>query len=140
MSATTEINKTTVGRMFDEVVNLRKLDVVDELFDPDFQTLTPVGTMDLDGFRGFVAAWQAGFSDLVCDVDDLVAEGDRVAWRVRARGTHTGEFMGIPATGRSVDFDSLNIGEFRDGRAYRHQVIMDMATMMAQLGAGPAAP
>jgi predicted ester cyclase len=42
--------------------------------------------------------------------------------------------MGIPATGRRVDFDSLNIGDFRDGRAYRHKVVMDLPALLAQLG------
>jgi predicted ester cyclase len=65
---------------------------------------------------------------------DLIAEGDRVAWSVRATGTHRGDFMGIPATGRRVHFDSLNIGDFRDGRAYRHKVVMDLPALLAQLG------
>jgi predicted ester cyclase len=69
-----------------------------------------------------------------CQVYDLIAEGDRVAWSVRATGTHRGDFMGIPATGRRVHFDSLNIGDFRDGRAYRHKVVMDLPALLAQLG------
>ncbi|HET7488713.1 MAG TPA: ester cyclase [Acidimicrobiales bacterium] len=134
-------NKATVQRMFDEIVNLGKLDLVDELFDPDFRTVTPQGTMDREGFKAYVAAWRAGFADVHCEVDDLIAEGDRVAWSVRATGTHTGEFLGIAPTGRSVDFDSLNIGTFREGRAWRHTVMMDLARMMQQLGVGggPAA-
>jgi predicted ester cyclase len=130
-------NKETVQRMFDEVINLGKIELVDELFDPDFQSETPQGTLDREGFKGYVAGWRAGFPDIHCAVGDLVAEGDRVAWSVRASGTHTGEFMGIPPTGRTVDFDSLNIGEFRDGRGYRHRVMMDIPKMMTQLGMTP---
>ncbi len=62
-----------------------------------------------------------------------------MAWTVRASGTHTGEFMGIPPTGNTVDFDSLNMGEFRNGRAYRHTVMMDIPKMMEQLGVAPGA-
>ena len=80
--------------------------------------------------------WRAGFPDLHGEVDDVVVEGDKVAWSVRARGTHTGEFMGIPPTGNTVDFDSLNIAELRDGRLWRHRVMMDIPTMMEQLGVG----
>ena len=130
-------NKDAVRRMFDEVVNLGKLDLIDELFDPDFQSVTPQGTLDREAFKGYVAGWRAGFPDIRCEVGDLIAEGDRVAWSVTARGTHSGEFMGIPPTGRTVDFDSLNIGQFRDGRGYRHKVLMDIPGMMAQLGLAP---
>jgi steroid delta-isomerase-like uncharacterized protein len=127
-------NKDTIRRMFDEIINLGKIDVVDELFAEDFQTVTPQGTFDREGFKGYVMAWRDGFPDIHCDVDDLIEEGDRIAWSVRARGTHTGEFNGIPATGRSVDFESLNIGEFRDGRAIRHTVLMNDIAMLTQLG------
>lgn len=127
-------NKDTIRRMFDEVVNHGKIEVVDELFAEDFQTKTPQGTLDREGFKGYVLAWRTGFPDIVCDVDDLIEEGDRIAWSVRARGTHTGDFNGIPATGRTVDFDSLNIGEFRNGRAVKHTVLMNDIAMLTQLG------
>jgi predicted ester cyclase len=130
-------NRTVVQRMFDEVVNAGNLDAIDELFDEDFQSRTPQGDLDRSGFRDYVAGWRAGFPDVKCEVLDVVAEGDRLAWRIRSTGTHTGDFMGIPATGRSIDFDSLNIATFRDGRGYRHQMIMDTGQVMAQLGLGP---
>jgi steroid delta-isomerase-like uncharacterized protein len=132
-------NKAIVGRMFDEVINEGRLELLDELFDPGFVSSTQQGDMDLDGFRQFVVGWRSAFPDIHCEVGDLIAEGDRVAWSVRARGMHQGEFLGIPATGRAVDFDSLNVGEFRDGRAYRHKVLMDLPVMLEQLGvAAPA--
>lgn len=129
-------NKDTIRRMFDEVINQGRIEAVDELFDPEFVTITPQGPLDREGFKGFVQMWRAGFGDVHCEVYDLVAEGDRVAWAVRATGTHTGEFMGIPPTGHKVDFDSLNIAEMRGGRGYRHRVLMDSATLLAQLGVG----
>jgi predicted ester cyclase len=131
-------NKAVVRRMFDEIINEGRLDLIDELFDPDFTSETPMGTLDRAGFAEFTRGWRAGFDDLRCEVSDLLAEGDRVSWTVRAVGTHTGEFVGIPATGRHVDFLSLNVAELRDGRAYRHRVLMDMGTMMEQLGVAPA--
>ena len=129
-------NKDTVRRMFDEIINHGKVEVVDELFDADFQSVTPMGTLDREGFKEYVRMWRAGFADVHCEVEDLTAEADRVAWSVRATGTHTGEFMGIPPTGNTVDFDSLNIAEFREGRGYRHRVMMDLGKMMQQLGVG----
>ena len=130
-------NKAVVQRMFTEIINKGDVDLVDELFDPDFTSETPQGTLDREGFKQYVLGWRAGFPDVHCEVGDLVEEGDVVAWAIRAKGTHTGEFLGIPATGRTIDFDSLNIGRFRDGRGLQHKVVMDTAAMMAQLGLIP---
>lgn len=130
-------NQDLIRRMFDEVINKGNVDLIDELFDPEFTSVTPQGTLDRDAFRQYVLDWRAGFPDIQCDVSDFVEEGDKVAWKVRARGTHTGAFMGIPATGRSSDFDSLNIGTVRNGRALDHIVVMDTMTLMTQLGLVP---
>lgn len=127
-------NEATVRRIFAEVINEGRIDLVDELFDADFQTVTPQGRLDRDGFKEYTRTWRAGFPDVWCEVDEVVSEGDRIAWSIRATGTHTGDFMGIPATGNTVDFNSLNIAELRGGRLYRHRVMMDLTKMMAQLG------
>jgi predicted ester cyclase len=133
----TSNNAAVVTRMFEEIINQGKVDLVDELFDPDFSTQTPQGTFDRDGFKQYVLGWRAGFPDIVCHVDDIIENGDHVAWSIRAVGTHSAEFMGIPATGKQVDFDSLNIAEFRNGRGYRHKVVMDTLKMVTQLGVVP---
>lgn len=134
----TNDNKAVIRRIFDEVINHGKIEVVDDLFDPEFQTTVPQGVLDREGFKEYVRTWRIGFPDVHCQVEDLIAEGDQVAWSVPASGTHTGEFMGIPPTGNTVAFDSLNIATLRDGRLYRHRVMMDLATMMTQLGVGPS--
>ena len=131
-------NEAVIRRMFDEIVNQGKFDVIDELFDPDFQTLTPQGEMDLAGFKDYVATWRAGFPDVHCEVSNVVESGDKIAWAIRATGTHTGDFMGIPPSGQQIDFDSLNIGTLRNGKAYRHHVVMDTLKLMTQLGVVPA--
>src|SRR4051812_21397132 len=132
-------HETVIRRMFDEVVNLGKLEVVDELFDADFESVTPQGTFDRESFKAYVTHWRTGFPDLRCEVLDVIEQGDRIAWRVRATGTHTGEFAGIPATGRQIDFDSLNQAAMRDGRGWRHIMVMDTLAVMGQLGAVPNA-
>ena len=131
-------NKDVIRRMFEEIINKGNLDLVDELFDEEFTGETPQGTLDRDGFKHYVQDWRAGFPDIHCEVANLVEEGNAVAWSVRATGTHTGDFMGIPPSGRRVDFDSLNIGRFRNGRAHRHRVLMNETKMMTQLGLMPS--
>jgi predicted ester cyclase len=127
-------HEATIRRMFDEIINQGRLELVDELFDPDLRTTTPQGPLDRDGFRAYVQAWRTGFPDVRCEVGDVIEQGDRIAWAVTASGTHTGEFMGIPPPGRSVRFDSLNQATMRDGRGWRHQVVMDTLALMTQLG------
>jgi predicted ester cyclase len=133
-------NKDAIRRLFEEVINQGNIGVIDELLHPEFETVTQMGTMDLAGFKEFVAGWRAGFSDLHAEITDIIAEGDTVAWAIQAAGTNDGPFMGAPATGRSVDFYSLNLATFRDGKGYRHRVVMDLATMMQQLGMAGGPP
>jgi predicted ester cyclase len=130
-------NEAVVRRMFDEVINGGSIELIDELFDADFRTETPQGELDRDGFREYVRSWRAGFPDIHCEVGDVIEDGDRIAWSIRAKGTHWGDFMGIAPTGRTVDFDSLNVATFRDGRGYRHKVVMDTAKLLTQLGLVP---
>ena len=130
-------HRETIRRLFDEVVNNGKIEATEELLDPEFQSRTPQATLDREGFGDYVRMWRAAFPDLHGEVDDVVVDGDKVAWSVRAPGTHPGEFMGIPPTGNRVDFDSLNIARLREGRVWRHRVMMDIPTMMGQLGVGP---
>ena len=133
-------NKAVVRAMFEEIVNQNRVELIDELFDPEFETTTPQGVMDREGFRQFVTGWRGAFSDIHCEVSDLIAEGETAAWSVQTTGTNDGEFMGMPTTNRKVDFGSLNIAHFRDGKVYRHIVMMDLATMMEQLGVAQGAP
>lgn len=130
-----------IRRCFDEVINRGDIAVMDELFAPEFVSNNGAQRMSLDEFREFVKAWRAGFPDVHCAVENVITEGDRLAWTVRATGTHTGEFMGIPATGRKVDFLSVNEGRAReDGKFVEHLVVMDAVAMLQQLGVMPETP
>jgi ketosteroid isomerase-like protein len=123
-----------IRQMFDAVINDGDIDRVTEFVHPDWVSHTPQGTLSVDGFKGYVRSWRGAFPDIQCEVYDVVESGDTIAWRVRARGTHVGEFMGIPATNRFVDFDSMNFARARDGRPIEHTVMMDIASMLEQLG------
>jgi len=131
-------NKALVERMFGEVINNGNLDLIDELFDPAFVSHTGQGDLDLAAFKEFVRSWREGFADLHCEVSQVLEQGDKVSWTIRATGTQTGAFNGIPASGNRMDFMSMNHGIFRNGRALEHWVVMDMLTLLTQLGAVPA--
>ena len=83
--------------------------------------------------------FRAAFPDLRMEAEDVLVSGDKVVARVRATGTHQGEFMRMPATGRSVDVELIDIIRFgEDGLAYEHWGLFDALGMMQQLGAIPA--
>ena len=79
----------------------------------------------------------AAFPDLHWTMLDAIAEDDRVMTLNRWSGTHRGEFMGIPATGRSVTVEAWTLDRYRDGRLVESRIIMDVAGMLAQLGVLP---
>lgn len=95
--------------------------------------------LDWPGFRSFGEAFRSGFPDGRHVFDRVVAENDAVATIGRYRGTHTRAFMGVPPTGREVDFTVMHLDRVRDGRLVEHRGIGDAATLWAQLGVSPPA-
>ena len=88
-----------------------------------------------DGVLEFFRMYRAAFPDLRMDPEDVLASGDKVVARVRATGTHEGELMGMPATGKSVDVQLIDIMRFdEDGLVAEHWGVVDMLAMMEQLG------
>jgi steroid delta-isomerase-like uncharacterized protein len=79
----------------------------------------------------------SGLSGVQFDVEDVIGEGDRVAVRLTARGTHKGDFMGIPAAGKSYEIAEIHIFRLEDGLIAEHWHVADMLGMMKQLGAMP---
>jgi steroid delta-isomerase-like uncharacterized protein len=79
----------------------------------------------------------AGLSDVSMKIEDMIAEADKVAVRLTAHGTHTGEFMGMPASGKSYTISETHIFHLRDGKIAEHWRDGDMLAMMRQLGASP---
>ena len=92
-----------------------------------------------DGVIRMFHMYRAAFPDLRMEAEDVLASGEKVVARVRATGTHQGEFMGMPATGRSVDVQVIDIMRFGDdGLVHEHWGLFDALAMMQQLGAIPA--
>jgi predicted ester cyclase len=81
--------------------------------------------------------WLSAVPDVHCEVTNLVAEGDTAGWVVHTTGTHTGDGLGFPATGRRIDTLSANVGRMRDGRAIEHWSEQGMLATLIQLGVVP---
>ena len=93
-----------------------------------------------EGVKQLFRTYRASFPDLRMDVEDVLPSGDKVVGRIRATGTHTGEaFMGVPASGKSIDVQLIDITRFDDdGLAREHWGVFDALSLMQQLGAIPA--
>ena len=116
-------------------------------FDTCLARLSPDFVMNLAGlppmrgpdvWRQGVDVIKLGFPDLRAHIDDVVAAGDQVARRLTFRGTHRGEFLGIPATGRTIEYVSHEFYRIADGRIAEEWICSDMATLHGQLTAGDA--
>src|SRR5512143_526360 len=103
----TEQNKALVRQMIEEVFNRGDLRRADDFLAPDFverEELPPGIPRDREGVKQLTGMLRSAFPDFRATIDDIVAEGDKVVIRQTWSGTHKGEFMGIPPTGKSVSF------------------------------------
>jgi steroid delta-isomerase-like uncharacterized protein len=124
-----------------DAINAGDLDAFGRLLADDFieHEETPGLAPTKDGVITFFQMQRVAFPDMHMQVEDVVADGGKVVARVRYTGTHRGEFMGMPATGKGVDvqlIDMFVIGD--DGLVHEHWGVMDALALMQQVGAVPA--
>ena len=132
----------TARRKYD-LLNSGDIDGFGEALADDFveHEETPGLAPTKDGVLEFFRMQLAGFPDLRMEPQDVLVCDDKVVIRSKITGTHQGELMGIPATGRSVDVQVIDIVQFRDdGLAHEHWGVIDSMTMMQQLGVVPDGP
>ncbi|HLA16710.1 MAG TPA: ester cyclase [Candidatus Limnocylindrales bacterium] len=130
----------TARRLYD-LIGAGDIDAFGELLADDFieHEETPGIPPTKDGVKSFFRMQLAAFPDLRMDVEDVIADGSKVVARVRFTGTQHGEILGMPATGKSVDVQVIDIFRFGDdGRVSEHWGVFDQLTMMQQLGVMPA--
>ena len=134
-----EDNKATARRWYEEVFNAGNLDLIHELFAPNFVDHDPVNPLPgLEGVRQVVGMYRGAFPDLHITVEDWVAEADKVVIRFRAQGTHKGPLMGIPPTEKQVTVTGIDMLGFEHGKISEHWGNRDDLGMLQQLGAVPA--
>ncbi len=135
-----EENKAIARRLIDEVWTKGRLEVIDELIADDFVT-TVVGSPEQirgpQGFREFVVMYRTAFPDLRLSVDEQIAEGETVVTRWTATGTHEGELMGMPATGKQATTAGINIDRVAGGKLVGGWGIFDQLGLLQQIGAVP---
>src|SRR5215210_543024 len=127
-SVSLEENKALVRREQGELWNYTgDLDAAEELFAPE----------QAEAARQEASDFRRGFPDVVSTIEDLIAEGDKVAARWRARATHRGEYVGIPPTGKEVEFTGISVYRIEGGRIAESWTVEDELGLMRQIGAVP---
>lgn len=141
---TTEANKALVRQYIQEVDAARgSLAFVDTWLAADFQVyLNSTTPMDRAGFREVVAGILSAFSDMRHEIHYMIAEEDRVAIGMTLHMTHTGDFQGMPATGRRTSIEEIVVYQIRDGTIANEWAVVDFASLQQQLTAqsGPGQP
>jgi len=130
-------SEARLRRITEEIWNERRIALVDELIDDDFVDHIDMPGLDgtgRDRYRASVQMMHTAFSDYHEHIELVVADNDRAVSYVRLTGTHDGDLMGLPPTGRAIDVRAMGILRFADGRAVERWGIGDNLTQMQQLG------
>jgi steroid delta-isomerase-like uncharacterized protein len=134
----TEENKALVRRLYTEVMGKGNMTVADELLSPEYVEHLPVPTPGREGLKQLVLMVLSAFPDIHPTVEDAVAEGDRVAVRIVARGTHQQAFMGVPPSGKAVEWREMHIYRVVGGKIVEHWGEIDQFGLLQQIGALPS--
>jgi steroid delta-isomerase-like uncharacterized protein len=136
-----EENKALSRRAIEEIFNAGNLDVADEIVAPDHihhDPAMPEEGHGIDHFKQFATMYRTAFPDVHIEIEDQIAEGDKVAYRWVGKGTHEGDLMGIAPTGNRVTVAGITIDRIADGKIAETWENYDAMGMMQQLGALPA--
>src|SRR5215472_10450321 len=129
-----ETNKAIIRRYYEEVLNQRNLTIIDELFAPDFTSHPRTGDIDLQTYVEAIKRSFLAFPDLYVTIEAQVAEGDEVATRWIAHGTHQGVFGSVQPTGKPIALAAMHFHRLTDGKIVEHWEQFDIMGALQQLG------
>ena len=136
---TKEDNKEFMKSFIDEVINRQNLDAIDKMVSENFIEHVPFPGQGpgREGLKFAIGSMHTGFPDMNWTMQEQIAEGEKVVSRVIWKGTHKGEFMGIPPTNKKVEVWGMVIDVVRDGLFSESRIIMDTVGLLQQLGVMP---
>lgn len=131
-----EMNRAVVRRVVEELFDTGNLDIADQVFAPDYVDHSPseLESSGLENIKRFVVGWRVAFPDTRSAVEDMIAEGDRVAVRWTTQATHRGEFLGVPPTGNVVTAHWLGIFRLSNGKIIESWDHYETQGLLRQLG------
>ena len=132
--------KTKLDRIPLEIFNQGKLQLIDELYAPDYRdrSVQPGMAPTREGFKQFVTSLRTAFPDLHYTIDDSIESGDKFVTRLTASGTMRGEFAGMPATNKHATWTEFHIVRVNNDLVVEHWGLVQELGMMVQLGVIPA--
>lgn len=137
---TVEANKLTMQR-FVEFINTASENLAQELISPNAVFHVPGRSEPMRGPEGYLAIigmMRDGFPDVQWTLEEMVADGDKVAARFIMRGTHQGTFFGVPSSGKKIAVQAMNIYRLSDGKVVEEHGQPDMLGLLQQIGAMPS--
>jgi predicted ester cyclase len=136
-TAEEETAMAVIRRWCDEGWTQGRVEVAEELIHPNFKVHGAGGQVvepGIEGLKQLIQAWRTGFPDGVQRVDDIFAVGDRVCVRLTWEGTHLGEFLGVPPSGRKVSVGTIGIDRVVDGKVVEGFGELDMYGLLTTIG------
>lgn len=130
-------NKALCLTFLDEVHNKHNLDAIDTYVSKDVVSHDPMPGQrpGSDGVKDTMELFHKAFPDKHITVNDSMAEGNKVMVKLTCFGTHSGEFMGMPATGNPIEYEEVLIFRLKDGKIVEHWAVADALSLMQQTGA-----
>ena len=134
-----EDNIAMYTAVWEEIINEGKLDLINETsFDPEITLIaSPENVVGIDAFKDYYSNFTTGFSNPEFSIVSIFGQGDNLVKHWRFKGTHSGNFFGIPATGKSVDVEGTTLVVMKNGKIAQEQDFMDNLVFMSQLGIDP---
>ena len=131
-----EANLQMYERVWDDIVNKRQIDQInEEHFDKQVILVTsPENIVGIDGFKAYYNNYLTGFSEVTFTILDAFGQGDKIVKHWRFQGKHTGEFFGIPPTGKTVNVEGVTLVKMKDGKIAQEQDFLDNLVFYQQLG------
>ena len=129
-------NLTSYENLWDDIVNKGQIDLINSTnFTEDItQVSSPENIVGIENFKAYYKNFLTGFSDISFTVKDVFGQGDKIVKHWNFKGTHTGNFFGIPATGNTVDIDGVTLVKMEGNKIAQEQDFMDNMLFMQQLG------
>ena len=134
-----EANKAIIRRLIEDTWNKKNPSLIDEVISPDYVGHGPGDDIHgLDGHRQLYDTFTTAFPDFNLAIEELLAEGDSVAFRFTLSGTHEGDLMGVPPSGNQVSVNGFGTFRITGGKIAENHFGWDTLSLMQQVGAIPS--